>query len=92
VTISLTGTGVTHQVNLSWVAPASSTDPVVGYNVYRAAGGTSSYQMLNSAVNAVTTYTDMAVQSGATYDYYVTSVDSAGNQSVPSNVTTVTIP
>jgi fibronectin type 3 domain-containing protein len=64
----------------------------VGYNVYRAAGGTSSYQQLNSAVNVVTTYTDTAVQSGASYDYYVTSVDAAGNQSVPSNVTSATIP
>jgi fibronectin type 3 domain-containing protein len=39
-----------------------------------------------------TTFTDANVQSGQTYLYYVTSVDSSGAESSPSNSTTVTIP
>jgi fibronectin type 3 domain-containing protein len=32
------------------------------------------------------------VQSGTSYDYYVTSLDSSGVESSPSNTTTVKIP
>jgi hypothetical protein len=38
-------------------------------------------------------YTDSSnVDSGQTYDYIVESVDSSGNESVPSNMASVTIP
>jgi fibronectin type 3 domain-containing protein len=93
-TITLTGTGVaptSYEVQLSWTAPASSTDPVVSYNVYRSTG-TGSYQKLNTAVNTPTTYTDTTVQSGSTYNYEVTSVDASGVESAPSNVYTAAIP
>jgi hypothetical protein len=94
VTIGLSGTGqvVSHQVDLTWQAPSSSTDPVLGYNIYRALGGSSSYQLLNSTVNGPTSYTDARVNSGTTYAYYVESMDASGNKSVPSNTFTVTIP
>ena len=96
VAVSLTGTGenasVAHQVNLSWDAPSSSAIPIVGYNIYRSTGGTSAYQLINSTVDAQTTYVDSAVQSGSTYGYTVESVDSSGVQSVPSNEITATIP
>jgi fibronectin type 3 domain-containing protein len=94
-TIGLSGTGTnatTYQVQLTWDAPASSAVPVTGYNVYRALNGSSSYTMLNSAVDASTTYVDTTVQSGSTYNYEVTSVDSAGVQSAPSSIYTATIP
>lgn len=93
-TISLSGTGqtVSHQVSLTWNAPTSSTDPVAGYNVYRAASGSSSYQLLNTSVDANTSYDDNTVQSGMSYSYYVESVDSSGNQSSPSNTYTASIP
>jgi hypothetical protein len=94
VALSLSGTGislVTYTVDLTWQAPASSTDPVAGYNVYRAAGG-AAYQLINPVVNAGTTFVDTAVESGSTYTYYVTSVDSSGVESVPSNTYTATIP
>jgi fibronectin type 3 domain-containing protein len=48
--------------------------------------------MLNSAVNLASTYTDSTVQDGQTYAYYVTSVDSSGIESTPSNIFNVTIP
>ena len=93
-TIGLSGTGqtVSHTVNLSWNAPTGSTDPVAGYNVYRATGSSSSYQLLNTSVNVPTSYTDTNVQSGSSYSYYVESVDAQGNLSGPSNTYTATIP
>lgn len=91
--ISMTGTGATpYEVNLSWDAPASSTDAVAGYHVYRSPNGVSSYQLLSATVNAPTTFTDNAVTSGQSYIYYVTSVDHSGVESVPSNQFGVTIP
>ena len=96
MTIALTGTGGTagtsYAVDLTWDAPVNSTDPVSGYDIYRATGSSSTFVLLNSSVNAPTTYADSTVQSGSTYSYYVTSVDAAGVESVPSNTYTVTIP
>jgi hypothetical protein len=94
VLIALTGTGTTasYAVDLSWDAPSSSADPVVGYNVYRSLSGSSMYQLLNSSVDTGTTYVDSNVQSGQSYDYYVVSVDASGVESVPSNTISVTIP
>lgn len=80
-----------HKVELSWDAASSASVMIVGYNVYRSTPG-SSYQLLNTAVDANTSYTDASVSSGQTYDYVVKSVDSAGAESSPSNVSTVTIP
>jgi hypothetical protein len=90
--ISLSGTGEPHQVDLSWDAPAGSADPVAGYNVYRSPGGASTYQLLNSLVDTLTTYVDSTVQSGLAYNYIVESVDASGVESAPSNVIGVTIP
>ena len=87
-----TQTPTQHEVVLEWVAPGPSSDPLVGYRVYRANAGTSSYQRLNSSVDASTTYTDTTVVSGSTYDYIVKSVDSSGVESAPSNTTSATIP
>lgn len=85
------GTGAVHQVDLNWSAPASSSDPVAGYNIYRSAGG-SSFQRLNSSVDKQTTYQDGSAQAGATYEYYVTTVDGSGAESAPSNTITVPVP
>jgi hypothetical protein len=91
--IPVSGTGgVPYAVNLTWAAPTSSADAVVGYKVYRSIGGASSYQLLNSAVNTGTTFTDTTVANGQSYVYYVTSVDVAGGESVPSNTFDVAIP
>ena len=93
---ALSGTGTTattsHQINLTWSAPAPTSDPVAGYNVYRAPGGTTSYQRLNSSPVGSTNYTDSAVTSGNAYVYIVKSVDYAGAESAASNATTTTVP
>ena len=91
-TISLSGTGVTpvaHSVTLSWTA---STSTVSGYNIYRAGVSGGPYTKLNSSLDASTTYVDSTVQSGQTYFYVATSVDSTGDESAYSSEVSATIP
>jgi hypothetical protein len=90
--VSLSGAGIPHQVALSWDAPGISTVPIASYNTYRLTAGGSAYQLLNSSAGEQTTYVDKTVRSGVTYDYIVTSVDSTGVESVPSNTVAATIP
>ena len=92
--IILTGTGdsTAYEVNLTWDAPTSSSDPVASYNVYRAPTGSTSYQQINSSTVTTTAYTDTSVLDGQVYDYIVESVDAAGATSSPSNMAAVTIP
>jgi hypothetical protein len=93
-TIALTGAGqaASYEVELSWDAPTSSTDPVAGYDVYRATGTSSSYELLGPTTAPATAYTDTSVADGTAYTYYVVSVDAEGNQSVPSTPFSITIP
>jgi hypothetical protein len=91
-TVSLTGTGVVpvqHSVALSWTA---STSTVSGYNVYRGTVSGGPYTKINSSLVTVLTYTDSTVQSGTTYYYVTTAVDSSGNESVDSNQVPASIP
>jgi len=85
-------TPTAYVVNLSWIAPDNSPDPVAGYNLYRAPGGGTTYQQLNASSLTQTAYVDDTVQDGQTYNYIVESVDASGNTSVPSNMASVTIP
>jgi len=89
--VALSGTGGTHQVDLTWNSPGSSPAPVTGYNIYRAPTGTGSYQRINTSVDPGTAYSDTSVKSGA-YDYVIKSVSSSGIESAPSTVGTATIP
>jgi hypothetical protein len=91
--VALTGTGgaASHSVDLTWNAPTSSPEPVVGYYIYRAIiGGT--LALLNTAINVPTSYVDGNVSSGISYTYEIKSVASNGAESGPSNSITVTIP
>ena len=92
IALSGTGTAASYAVDLSWDAPGSSSDPVAGYNVYRAPSGSSTYVLLNSTDDTATTYVDSTVQDGLIYDYIVESVDASGVESVASNMVAVTIP
>jgi hypothetical protein len=92
LSIPLQGSAVPVGIQLSWNPPVSEDDPVAGYNIYRSPEGSSQFQLLNQSLNSSNAYTDSAVQTGQTYNYYVTSVDTSGTESTPSNTTSVTIP
>lgn len=87
-----TGTGIVptqHTVSLSWTA---STSTIAGYNVYRGTQTGGPYAQIGTGNGTATTYTDSTVQSGQTYFYVVTSVDSAGVESVFSNQAQAVVP
>jgi fibronectin type 3 domain-containing protein len=90
--VSLSGTGQVVQIQLSWQAPSSPSDPIAGYHVYRSPSGASSYQLLNSSAETQTAYVDTTVQSGQAYNYIVKAVDASGVESAPSNMYGVTTP
>jgi hypothetical protein len=90
---TFTGTGTpppSHTVNLSWTA--STSQNIIGYNIYRATKSGGPYSKINSVLNASTLYTDTAVTDGTTYYYVTTAVNSSNEESVYSNQTTAAIP
>jgi hypothetical protein len=91
VEIGLSGTGTSHEVDLSWDAPISS-DPLAGYRIYRSSDGGTSFQLVSPTLVTQNTFLDVQVQSGMTYHYVVKSVNTLGVESAPSNLTSVTIP
>jgi hypothetical protein len=90
--VPLTGVGITavqHSVALSWNA---STSTVAGYNVYSSTVSGSGYAKINSSLVTALTYADSTVQSGTTYYYVTTAVDSTGMESTYSNEVLAAIP
>jgi Abnormal spindle-like microcephaly-assoc'd, ASPM-SPD-2-Hydin len=90
--MSLSGTGAqqsTHTVGLAW----SDSGTVAGYNVYRGTntGGPYGTKLTVSPITS-TQFTDSGLQSGQTYYYVVTAVDSNGVESVFSNQAVASIP
>jgi fibronectin type 3 domain-containing protein len=87
--IALSGTGVQHYVTLNWTASASV---VAGYYIYRGTQTSGPYTKLNFTPVAALTYNDSTVQSGLTYFYVVTAVDSNGVESPYTSDVSATIP
>ncbi len=77
-----------HSVTITWVASKSA---VQGYNVYREFQYAGPVKLTAQPVSG-TQYTDTTVKRGRTYSYYVTSVNSNGLESVPSERIAITIP
>lgn len=91
---SFAGTGTQlppppHTVALAWTA---STSSVAGYNVYRSSVSGGPYIKLNSSLVSATTYVDSLVQSGSTYYYVATAVDTSNVEGGYSNQAMATIP
>ena len=86
-TVTLT---VTALVALSW--NASTSQDVIGYNAYRSTTSGGPYTKLNSGLISSTNYNDQPVQSGYTYYYVTTAVNSQGQESVYSNEAAATVP
>jgi Abnormal spindle-like microcephaly-assoc'd, ASPM-SPD-2-Hydin len=90
---TLNGTGIVsqnHGVDLSWTA--SSSQNVVGYNIYRGNQSGGPYAKINSSLDSSTSYTDSSVTDGNTYYYVTTAVNSDNEESVYSNQAQATIP
>ncbi len=87
--VTFSGAGTQHSVSLSWNA---STSQVIGYNIYRGASSGGPYTKLNSSLISGLSFTDNNVQSGSTYFYAATSVDSGNTESLYSNLATAVIP
>lgn len=86
---SLTGTGVSHYVSLSWDA---GDDSPAGYNVYRGTAQAGPFARLNTALDTSTNYTDYTVAAGATYFYVTTELSDEGVESDYSNEAEAVIP
>jgi hypothetical protein len=95
VRVSLTETAAqapsTHTVALAWQKPTDGYN-VVGYDVDRAASGSSSFSQVGSTPGGTLNWTDSSVQAGQTYVYRVRSVGDGGDTSDPSNTVTLSIP
>jgi hypothetical protein len=92
--VNLSGTGQLspYQVDLSWQPVTSGTFIISGYYVFRSTGGSTSYQLLTPTVDPLTSFSDLNVQAGITYNYYLESVDSSGVASAPSTVFSISVP
>ncbi|MBK3497443.1 fibronectin type III domain-containing protein, partial [Viridibacillus sp. YIM B01967] len=73
-------------VDLMW-SPSEDNIAVDHYVVYRE---TSSGQMIAVGTSNTTSFMDKSLQSNTTYKYTVTAVDAARNESIKSNILTVT--
>jgi hypothetical protein len=78
-----------HSVILGWAA--STTSGISYYNMYRGTTTGGPYTLLKSGITS-TSYTDSNVQSGSTYYYVATAVDSTGTESAYSDQATAVIP
>jgi len=89
--ISLGGMGILppHSVNLTW---DPSTSSVFGYYAYRAQNQYGPYTRLNSTPITTTHYTDISIQPGQTYFYWVTAVDANTLESPFSDTVLAIIP
>jgi fibronectin type 3 domain-containing protein len=76
---------VENTIIIEWI-PNKDAD-LNGYNIYRSQNS-KEYAKLNQQAIPLneTNYKDGTVNSGSTYYYYLTAVDSAGNESQPSGI------
>ncbi len=81
---------------LSLFFPANPERDVAGYNVYRTLDPNQPKQtwtrLTPKTLLTRTTFQDEAVESGKKYYYYLTAVDTAGNESKPSETISETVP
>lgn len=85
----------TPQALLTWTAPTTNTDgsTLVGaltYNVYQYSNAVWSKVGVTAA--GITTYTVVGLAAGNTYNFHITAVNAAGQESGASNQVTKIIP
>jgi hypothetical protein len=84
------GTPGTLVVDLSWSINLE-TD-VAGYRVYRSEGQDTRGELLTPDLLPTPAYRDSSVVKGRSYWYFVTAVDKAGNESLPSAAVPAELP
>jgi hypothetical protein len=72
-------------VILFWVAPPDSD--VAGYRVYRSAEGGKERELLQPGLVSTLSYRDGTAKAGGKYEYFVTAVDTHGNESEAARTT-----
>ena len=83
--------GATSPSSITIFWDANSEPDLIGYEVYRqTSAGRSGFVRIAQVDAATTSYTDIDVVSGTTYDYYVLAFDASFNRSDPSNIVTAT--
>ena len=90
--IALSGTGVaaaSHSVVLSWTGGASGTN---GYHAYSSTVSAGPFVRMTSTRLSSPSYTDTSVQTGRTYYYVVTAVNSSNQESAYSSEVTAIVP
>ena len=83
--LALESTPEPEGVDLVW-QPSPDVD-VAGYRVWRADVPGGSYALLDPSLVTGDAYRDTEVLAGVTYHYFVTAIDFAGNESIPSGET-----
>ncbi len=81
--------------NLSIFFAVNPEKDVAGYNIYRSTNPdqkTSDWTLLTAEPLKTNTFQDTKVESGKTYYYYLTAIDTSGNTSEPSEVVSETAP
>ncbi|MGH9453678.1 MAG: hypothetical protein ACRD2O_06865 [Terriglobia bacterium] len=79
-----------HYAALSWTV--STSQGILGYNVYRSLTSAGPYTKLNSSLVSGTSYVDSTVAAGQTYYYVATAVGPGNIESAYSNQASATIP
>jgi predicted phage tail protein len=90
----VTAVGSATPPRMSVFFPTNAEKDLAGYNIYRSEDPDlpKPWTKLNRNPLDRTTFQDEAVQPGRKYFYYVTAIDNAGNESLPSEVASDTIP
>lgn len=81
--------------NLSIFFAVNPERDINGYNIYRSTDASrkkSEWTLLNAEPLKTNTFRDTKVESGKTYYYYLTAVDTSGNTSEPSEIVSETAP
>ncbi len=85
----VTATAVDYNIDLDWTTGTQGTYPIVSWRLYRSIDG-AAFSLLTAS--GVQLSTDSLVTHGANYRYYVTAVDSQGNESTASNIFEADVP
>jgi len=77
-------TSTPDEIDVMWTIPAGAAD-LAGYRVYRSGTQGSGHVAINyELLRTGARYADLGLSLGSTYYYYVTAVDSSGNESAPT--------